>query len=133
MIVICITVEAWYGKVFLSLRLHAKDRGRTTRMHRNLSAHRIHTDSVVGIESALIRMSSNETKIALSLSLVKALQYHEDYAEALASYERALEIDSENDDARNNQEQLLSYLRTITDLLSCKVSGERLRWGEIPV
>ena len=51
----------------------------------------------------------------------KALQYHEDYAEALASYGRALELDSENEDARNNQEQLLSYLRTITDLLACKV------------
>lgn len=49
-----------------------------------------------------------------------ALQYHEDYAAALASYARALELDSENDDARNNQEQLLSYLRTITDQLACK-------------
>ncbi len=53
--------------------------------------------------------------------LIKALQYHEDYAEALASYERALELDSENEDARNNQDQLLSYLRTITDLIACKV------------
>jgi hypothetical protein len=52
---------------------------------------------------------------------IKALQYHEDYAEALASYERALELDSENEDARNNQDQLLSYLRTITDLIACKV------------
>ncbi|CAF4693516.1 unnamed protein product, partial [Rotaria sp. Silwood1] len=49
-----------------------------------------------------------------------ALQYHEDYAEALASYERSLELDSENEDARNNQDQLLSYLRTITDLIACK-------------
>ncbi|UJR38381.1 hypothetical protein I4U23_031051 [Adineta vaga] len=49
-----------------------------------------------------------------------ALQYHEDYAEALAAYEHALELDSENEDARNNQDQLLSYLRTITDLLACK-------------
>jgi len=53
--------------------------------------------------------------------LIKALQYHEDYVEALASYERALELDSENEDARNNQDQLLSYLRTITDLIACKV------------
>ena len=73
-------------------------------------------DSAVRIETASTRMRS------LSPSLVKALQYHEDYAEALASYERALEIDAENEDARNNQDQLLSYLRTITDLLSCKVS-----------
>ncbi|CAF1570539.1 unnamed protein product, partial [Adineta steineri] len=49
-----------------------------------------------------------------------ALQYHEDYADALASYEHALELDSENEDARNNQDQLLSYLRTITDLIACK-------------
>jgi len=56
-----------------------------------------------------------------SFSLIKALQYHEDYAEALGSYERALELDSENEDARNNQDQLLSYLRTITDLIACKV------------
>lgn len=55
------------------------------------------------------------------LFLLQALQYHEDYAEALGSYERALELDAENEDARNNQEQLLSYLRTITDLLACKV------------
>ncbi|CAF1518837.1 unnamed protein product [Rotaria magnacalcarata] len=49
-----------------------------------------------------------------------ALQYHEDYAEALTSYECALELDSENEDARNNQDQLLSYLRTIADLIACK-------------
>ncbi len=57
----------------------------------------------------------------LILFFIKALQYHEDYVEALASYERALELDSENEDARNNQDQLLSYLRTITDLIACKV------------
>ena len=51
----------------------------------------------------------------------EALQYHEDYVEALGSYERSLELDSENEDARNNQDQLISYLRTITDLIACKV------------
>ena len=55
------------------------------------------------------------------LAQQKALQYHEDYVEALASYDRALELDSENEDARNNQDQLLSYLRTIMDLIACKV------------
>jgi len=59
--------------------------------------------------------------IFLNFCLIKALQYHEDYAEALTSYERALELDSENEDARNNQDQLISYLRTITDLIPCKV------------
>ncbi len=59
--------------------------------------------------------------IFLNFYLIKALQYHEDYAEALTSYERALELDSENEDARNNQDQLISYLRTITDLIACKV------------
>jgi len=39
----------------------------------------------------------------------------------LASYERSIELDSENEDAKNNQDQLLSYLRTITDLIACKV------------
>ena len=61
----------------------------------------------------------------------KALQYHEDYAEALASYEHALELDGENEDARNNQDQLISYLRTITDLIACKVCALdlRARWS----
>ena len=73
------------------------------------------------LQSSSGKSNSSETiRIAHRLSMLQALQYHEDYAEALASYERALELDAENEDARNNQEQLLSYLRTITDLLACK-------------
>ncbi|CAF1008494.1 unnamed protein product, partial [Didymodactylos carnosus] len=48
------------------------------------------------------------------------LQYHEDYQDALQSYEKAIELDPDYDDARNNQDSLLSYLRTVTDLIACK-------------